>query len=75
MQDIFAVQERKDLIRCFAAEDLPWHRIDMAEHDVQIMLSQRRKLSAIRQDIPDQIMIVLNVRFLRGSLGITIEDI
>ena len=67
MQDIFAVQERKDLIRCFAAEDLPWHRIDVAEHNVQIMLSQRRKLSAI--------MIVLNVRFLRGSLGITIEDI
>src|SRR5699024_8064962 len=39
------------------------------------MLSQRRKLSAIRQDIPDQIMIVLNMRFLRGSLRITIEDI
>ena len=39
------------------------------------MLSQRRKLSAIRQDIPDQIMIVLHMRFLRGSLRITIEDI
>ena len=75
MQDIFAVQERKDLIRCFAAEDLPWHRIDVAEHNVQIMLSQRRKLSAIRQDIPDQIMIVLHMRFLRGGLRITIEDI
>ena len=75
MQDIFAVKERKDLIRCFAAEYLPWHRVDVAEHNVQIILSQRRKLSAIRQDISDQIMIVLNVRFLRGSLGITIEDI
>lgn len=75
MQDIFAVQERKDLIRCFAAEDLPWHRIDVAEHNVQIMLSQRRKLSAIRQDIPDQIMIVLHMRFLRRSQRITIEDI
>ena len=39
------------------------------------MLSQRRKLSAIRQDIPDQIMIVLHMRFLIGSLRITIEDI
>ena len=75
MQDIFAVQERKDLIRRFAAEDLPWHRIDVAEHYVQIILSQRRKPSAIRQDISDQIMIVLHMRFLRRSQRITIEDI
>lgn len=47
----------------------------MAEHEVQIILRQGRKLPAVRQDIPDKIMIVLHMWFLSRRLRITIKDI
>lgn len=47
----------------------------MAEHEVQIPLCQPGKLSAIREDVPHIIMVVLYMGFLAWRLWITVKDV
>ena len=67
------IKEHEHLIRSPVRQGLPRCRVDMGEHDVQILLAHPVQLVLVRYYVPDIVVIVFHMRLLAGLHRVAVD--
>lgn len=74
LSKLFRISKGEHFVRAFAVELFAKDAVDVREDQVDGVLREVVKGSSTGYDIPQQRMIILNMRFLVRSIGITEEE-
>ena len=73
--DVISKGKGKDLKRGFAVELLSPDAVDVRKDQVNSVLVEGIKAGAFREDVPEDRVVFLDMRFLVGAVGVTEEEI
>ena len=69
------VEETEQLIRSFLIQAFPFHAVDMGKDEIDILLGETVEGSTLRNDIPEEGVVLFHSGFLGRTVGITEEKL